>query len=57
MSFSSLTGIQTFHRGVGVVYLAYERPDALKIKYLDSELQAEVVGGDAANLTWRMIDV
>lgn len=27
------------------------------MKCLDSELQAEVVGGEAANLTWEIIDV
>lgn len=43
--------------GVGDVYSAYEQADTLRMKRLDSELQAEVVGGDAGNLTWRMIDV
>lgn len=55
--FFSLSGIETFQCGVGDVYSAYEQADTLKIKCLDSELQAEVVGGDAANFTWRMIDV
>lgn len=53
----SLPGIQTFQCGVGDICSAYERADALEMKCLDSELQAEVVGGDAANFTWRMIDV
>lgn len=43
--------------GLGMFIQLMEQADALKMKCLDSELQAEVVGGDAANLTWRMIDV
>lgn len=56
--FSSASGIQTFQCGVWAVYSDNEQAaDALKMNRLDSEFRAEVVGGDAANLTRWMIDV
>lgn len=56
--FNSASGIQTFQCGVGAIYSDNEQAaDALKMNRLDSEFRAEVVGGDAANLTRWMIDV
>lgn len=56
--FISVSAIQTFQCGVKGIYSAYvQAADALKMKCLDSEFRAEVVGGDIANLTRWMIDM